>query len=434
MMKASKDYNNKIDDILASLPTFQLSEEDIKYLRKISLSYRFTFQEVRKIIDICSDFKMWQIGEIREHLFETDNVENLKQTKKKVLNELETKWLLLKNSKKSYDQFDRSIGERPNKISEIQFQSSTKPLDTTILGKCPVASEKTLCCNLETLDAVNNCGFECSYCSIQSFFPDNTILYEDKLKDKLDRLTIDPDKNYHIGTGQSSDSLMWGNKGGILDHLMEFARKHPNVILEFKTKSKNISYFLNNEIPPNIICTWSLNPQVIIDNEEHHTASLEERIKCAKSLASKGILVGFHLHPIIFYDNFEDDYSDLATRLMEEFDPSQIAMISLGTLTFTKPVLKEIRRKKIYSKILQMPLVEASGKYSYPDDTKVYIFKHVFNSFKAWHGEIFFYLCMELKEYWPKVFGYEFETNLDFENAMKDNYLQKIKNSPHLMI
>lgn len=43
------------------------------------------------------------------------------------------------------------------------------------LGLCPVASEKTRCCNLLTLDAVESCGFDCSYCSIQSFYNQNTI-------------------------------------------------------------------------------------------------------------------------------------------------------------------------------------------------------------------------------------------------------------------
>ena len=65
----------------------------------------------------------------------------------------------------------------------------------------------------------------------------------EKLTIKLRKLKLDPNKSYHIGTGQSSDSLMWGNKEGVLDALFEFARLNSNVILEFKTKSNNIRYF-----------------------------------------------------------------------------------------------------------------------------------------------------------------------------------------------
>ena len=39
---------------------------------------------------------------------------------------------------------------------------------------------------------------------------------------KLKNLNLEQNKTYHIGTGQSSDSLMWGNREGILDALFEF--------------------------------------------------------------------------------------------------------------------------------------------------------------------------------------------------------------------
>ena len=127
------------------------------------------------------------------------------------------------------------------------------------LGKCPVASAKTRCCNLLTLDAVESCGFDCSYCSIQSFYNENKIGFDKGFANKLKNLKLNPNKYYHIGTGQSSDSLMWGNRHGILDALFEFARENPNVLLEFKTKSDNISYLIENEVPRNILCTWSFS-------------------------------------------------------------------------------------------------------------------------------------------------------------------------------
>ena len=58
-----------------------------------------------------------------------------------------------------------------------------------------------------------------------------------------------------------------------------------------KSKSKNIEYLLKNDIPKNVICTWTLNTPTIIKNEELKTASLEERINVAKLVSEKGILV-----------------------------------------------------------------------------------------------------------------------------------------------
>lgn len=423
MTKRNKlQYSDKFENCIKQLPFSHLNQENQKYLKTISFKYYFTFQELRILTEILIDFQMWNEKELSE--LWTDDLldQNFKLLKKQNLDKIIRYWEALKNSPKSYDHNKLTIF----KEDKISFKDSKKKIEEPILGKCPVASEKTLCCNLMTMDAVNNCGFNCSYCSIQSFFPDKTITFETNILEKLKRVHFNRNEIYHIGTGQSSDSLMWGNRGGTLEDLISFAKQNPNIILEFKTKSKNVSFLLENKIPRNIICTWSLNPQVIIDNEEHLTASLEERIESALLLAQKGVLVGFHFHPIIFYDQFEKDYEDIIKIILAKFKHDQVALISFGTLTFTKQVLKEIRRKKIYSKILQMPLVEASGKYSYPMNLKIKMFSFLYNKFWSWHEKVFFYLCMEEKSLWTPVFGFEFNDNADFESKMKESYMKKI--------
>src|SRR3990172_8145513 len=121
---------------------------------------------------------------------------------------------------------------------------------------CPVASEETVCCNLRTIDAVENCAFGCSYCTIQTFYSD-TFKFDADFTTKLKKIKLDLNRFYHFGTGQSSDSLVWGNKNGTLDALCQFAKGAPNVLLEFKTKSNNLRYLLENDIPANIVCSWS---------------------------------------------------------------------------------------------------------------------------------------------------------------------------------
>jgi spore photoproduct lyase len=295
------------------------------------------------------------------------------------------------------------------------------------LGWCPVASERTRCCNLLTLDAVENCGFDCSYCSIQSFYHGNKVRFDPGFADKLARLPIDPEKTYHIGTGQSSDSLMWGNKGGVLDALCAFAERHPNVILELKSKSKNVAYLCREPIPANMICTWSLNTPTLIAHEEKGTAQLEDRLNAARRVADRGVLVGFHFHPMIHYEGWEADYADIFARLVERFSPDEVALVSLGTLTFIKPVIKQIRSRDFNSRILQMPLIPSDGKLTYPDDTKLALFRHAYQGLRAWRNKVFFYLCMENQRFWEPVFGFDYPDNQALEQAMKGSYLEKIQ-------
>lgn len=393
-----------------------LSSINQDFFRTIALEYKFSFQELKQLIDFTIDFKMWNEKDIKEVFKEEYS------SRKEAFNHIRDIWNELKNRPNSYTTFDKSSYSDKRKISFEKVDN-----DTLSLGACPVASANTRCCNLLTLDSVESCGFDCSYCSIQSFYNQNKVTFDVNFAQKLKNLKLDSNETYHIGTGQSSDSLMWGNKEGILDALFEFARVNPNVILEFKTKSNNISYFLENEVPSNIICTWSLNTPVIIENEEHLTATLAQRIEAARKVANKGVLVGFHFHPIVQYENYLNDYKNIYDTLLNQFNPDEVVLISFGTLTFIKPVIQKLRGRDFKSKILQMPFENANGKASYPLEIKKEMFKHAYESFKPWHKKVYFYLCMEDHSLWKEVFGYEYSSNNQMEMMMKMAYENKIR-------
>jgi spore photoproduct lyase len=413
-------FNNSVKNTIYS----KLPLNSQKFIKQKSLSLKFSFSEIKQIVDIARDLDMWGEKNIIEIFPEHEQ-------KKVVFNRLRKAYDELKNRPNSYESF-----ELKNIPKEQKYSFKTESKDGFGLGLCPVASEKTRCCNLLTLDAVESCGFDCSYCSIQSFYNQNTITFDSDFADKLKNLNLEKNKTYHIGTGQASDSLMWGNKDGILEALFIFAKENPNVILEFKTKSDNIKYFLENEVPKNILCTWSLNTPTIIENEEHLAASLEKRINATRKVADKGVKVGFHFHPIVEYANYLNEYKSVYERLIEEFKADEVALVSFGTLTFIKPVIKLLRDREFKSKITQMPFEDANGKSSYPHSTKVEMFKHAYDSFKPWHpkgtsnganNSVFFYLCMEEHQMWKETFGYQYATNNDFERAMLATYTKKLK-------
>ena len=419
-MSAPESYTDKFSNICGQTLFSILPNEEQTFISKKAHSHRFTLQELRQICEITRDLNMWGESPIQQIWAEfSAGKATGKAEKKAIINQLKTHWLTLKNIATRY----------PNEAT-IPLPSQKLKLETVEkeqlgLGYCPVASERTRCCNLMTLDAIDNCGFDCSYCSIQAFYHEDKIYFDQGFAEKLQALKLDPNETYHIGTGQSSDSLLWGNKHGILDTLTAFAKNNPNVILELKTKSKNISYLLEHEIPPNIICTWSLNTPTIITNEEHRAATLNDRIEAARQVANKGITVGFHFHPMIHYDRWKEDYTHIFNTLQDLFTPEEVALISFGTLTYTKSVVKQIRQRGLKSKILQLPLIDSDGKLSYSDETKLEMFKHAYQSFAQWHDDVFFYLCMENNKLWQPVFGYAYPSNDDFESAMKRAYRGK---------
>ena len=410
-------YLQKFETAIQNSFYTNLPKKEQDFIKEKAFFFHFSHQELKQIIDIARDLEMWDEKSLTEIFPEHPQ-------RKVVFARLKKAYESIRDTPNSYKNFTLK-----NIPQEQKFTFKVAEKQGFGLGLCPVASEKTRCCNLMTLDAVESCGFDCSYCSIQSFYNQNTITFDSSFAEKLLNLQLDPNKTYHIGTGQASDSLMFGNREGVLDALFLFAKNNPNVLLEFKTKSDNIKYLLEHDVPKNILCTWSLNTPTIIENEEHLTASLDKRIQAARKMADKGVKVGFHFHPIVEYEGYLAEYKRVYERLQKEFLPSEVALVSFGTLTFIKPVIKQLRGREFHTKITQIPHEDASGKTSYPEKTKVEMFKHAYESFAAWHkGEdkVFFYLCMEEHQMWAKTFGYQYSTNNDFERAMLGAYCQKI--------
>ncbi len=411
------DYPEKFSRIAPHTLYPHLAPEQQQQVATWATHFALTQQELRQVCEWLRDLTMWQVTPLA-------SAPPTPTHKKQLLASLQQQHQTLAAAGPRFAPLPQHRETTPPRTPQWLERNQLG------LGNCPVASERTRCCNLLTLDMVENCGFGCSYCSIQTFYGEREVRFDRSFASKLAQLTLDPEKTYHIGTGQSSDSLMWGNSHGALQALLDFATRHPNVILELKSKSANIAHLLRAELPPNLLCTWSLNPQPVIDHEEHGTAPLAKRLEAARTLADRGVLIGFHFHPIIRYQGGEADYRALAAELQRRFTPSETALISLGTLTYIKPVLRTLRQRGTPSKILQMPLHSAAGKLSYPPEVKRELFRTLYHSFSpAWQQQVFFYLCMEEPALWQEVFGYQYPDNEHFEQAMLNHYRNAIARS-----
>ncbi len=400
--------------LFSSLPS-----EDQAYLAGLFGRHHFSYQEQRQIIENACDVRMWDKGSISEWIDEEKSGRELFSNHLKHMKA---------EREKPTDYADFMPEERmPDKYKSLFVSSDT------LMGRCPcpVEGEKTRCCNLKTLDVVQQCAFGCSYCSIQSFYNSHEIRVVENLGQRLSSLELE-EGTWHIGTGQSSDSLLWGNEYGTLDALSAFARKHPNLIIELKTKSKRTDY-LDLNLPLNMVPTWSLNAETIIAKEEHLTATLGQRLEAAQRARDKGLLIGFHLHPMVHFSGWEDEYGSLIDTIVSSFEPEDLMMFSLGTLTFTKAVLRELRSSQRKTRILDMDLTLTAGKYSYPLETKQKLFGFAYDRFPAsWkQGSPFFYLCMEDPSLWEPTFGYSYPNDRAFEAAMRQSYLSELNKREH---
>ncbi len=407
----------------------RLPQDEQRYINEQADKLRLSSQYTRELTNAAADLHMWDGGPLAVLL---DPIINAcltnrpkgTQTNARIMKAFRASMDHLRSSEFDYRS---AVPHKPLHHKQVYVDQHTR--DVTILGRCPVEGEQTRCCRLMTLDAVRQCGYGCSYCSIRSFYDEHRMYIYPDLPRRLKQLELDPERIYHIGTGQSSDSLMFGSRKGSLDALLEFAQAHPNVILELKTKSDHVQSLTarSSSIPSNVITTWSLNPQVIIDHEEHFTAPLHQRIKAARSVADAGGLVGFHFHPILKYRGWREDYQEIIEIVQRTFSPQETVMVSLGTLTFTRAVIRKLRESGIKTKVLRMPMDEIAGKYSYPLSVKLELFRHVYGCFaEEWKQQVYFYLCMEDPSLWQPVFGQSYEDNNAFESDMLTAYMHRI--------
>lgn len=382
-----------------------------------------SFQQRRILNENYQDLNLWQINP-PENLWQGSTKNEIQKDYSRFISFMER----LRNSPIDYSSFSPDYNFTSNHTSIVSdFIAPQK-----IMGRCPCPSEDPVlrCCNLKTLDAVQQCAFACAYCSIQSFYSENQIKVVSNLDRFLQEMTVE-NETWHIGTGQSSDSLLLGDDYGTLTALSHFAEKHKDIVIELKTKSSRTDW-LRLSMPANVISTWSVNAKTVTQKEEHGAASLENRIKAAKLASDNGRLVGFHIHPMVYFTNWKNEYKELVTMICDEINPDNAVMIGIGALTFTKPNLKALRESQRPTRVTQMPLYGIAGKYSYSQEVKKEMFSFVYDSFPAqWKEKVFFYLCMENKDFWQPCLKRSYNSNAEFEEDMKKHYFAKISEKAH---
>ena len=386
-----------------------------------------SFQQRRMLREGALDLALWQLpGEVSDirTLWPAEYDRTSKNGVRRIYSSVMARIGELRRSPVDYSTFDPSYDFRGRKPDvNTDFLSPDR-----IMGRCPCPrdGEQTRCCNLSTLDAVQQCAFACSYCSIQSFYSQNEIRVLSDLKQHLENMVLEKG-TWHIGTGQSSDSLLLGDDYGTLTALKAFAQKHPDVVIELKTKSARTDW-IQMDLPRNMVATWSLNAGTPAQKEEHLAASPEARIEAARRCAQAGHPVGFHIHPMVFFKGWEEEYRNLVMALCDNIDPENTVMVGIGTLTFTKQNLRTLRESGRPTRVTQMPLEMIAGKYSYDLETKRRMFSHLYSCFPSdWKEKVFFYLCMEDPALWEPCLGRSYACNADFEADMKRHYLAKVR-------
>lgn len=306
---------------------------------------------------------------------------------------------------------------RKGALSAEQFNESKKTLLlTTFKGqffkRCPGATQKKAltCCNYHVLNLGSQCNMNCSYCYLQSYLNSSVSKIFTNIDQALEELQQmaeqHPDQPFRVGTGEIIDSLSLDPITLYSRKLITFFNKFPKWILEFKTKSAHVDQFLDVPHQGNTVVSWSINPDYIINREEHGTARLHERMAAAQKCLQKGFRIALHIDPMIYHPEWKTNYSQLAEVINKNFKPEDIHVISLGTLRF-QPEQRHMMRERfgLDSLVTQAEMFPSEGhKWRYDSHLRTEMFQHMLQSLKSQNAAWNIFLCMETPETWIQAF------------------------------
>ncbi|MGE5220593.1 MAG: SPL family radical SAM protein [Chloroflexota bacterium] len=292
--------------------------------------------------------------------------------------------------------------------------------------KCP-GSEGQVCCNYFVINFASNCPMDCSYCYLQEYLADNALL---KVFSNVDDLIAEADRTlarhrgvfFRIGTGEITDSLALEPYTGMVGELLPYFAAQPNVLLELKTKSDCVESLLQLDPKGRVVVAWSMNPQPVIDRDEHGTASLSKRLAAAQRCQDAGYRLGFHFDPMVEYPGWKSDYRSMLEQTFETIDWRKLSWVSLGVLRQT-PRLKRTMRDRFPRSVLLTgeQVLCPDGKLRYFQPLRVEMYRAMVAWIRRAAPTVKIYLCMESREVWEQVFGFVPACEKDLGNQMAPN-------------
>ena len=117
--------------------------------------------------------------------------------------------------------------------------------------------------------------------------------------------------------------------------LMQMLEKYPRFQFTIRSRSSYVDGFLRYDGHDRARFNITLNTEFAINEFEHGTATLDERLHAARRIQdAKGYALSLVLEPMLTYENYLDEYKALIRRAVTELNPARISKIILGSARY----------------------------------------------------------------------------------------------------
>lgn len=301
-------------------------------------------------------------------------------------------------------------GERPDEAGKPGFGLHLRNYKGAFLRFCP-GTRAYRCCGYRIVHIGENCPIGCSYCILRAYFQDRLLkvwVNRGDIFQELERaFSAQPEGRFRLGTGEFTDSLIFEPLTGFSLDLVEFLSRHPNAVLELKSKVIDLSWMsAPNLRPDRVLPAWSLNAPQVYREHEPGAASLEARLQAALECAQAGFRVCLHFDPVVRYPGWEEGYARIVEMIGDYLKPEHIAYISMGSFRGMPELFGEVRRQHPDAKYMYNEYIRGlDGKLRLLRPLRVEQFRFLAQGLQRIGMDSALYFCMESDVVWKSVLG-----------------------------
>lgn len=216
-----------------------------------------------------------------------------------------------------------------------------------------------------------NCVYDCRYCFLQGMLRSANYLvfvnYEDFMSDIRDKALEhqNDDKPAWFFSGYDCDSLAYEPVTNFADYFIDAFKGVSNSVLELRTKSTQIRSLLQRPAQDNVVVAYSLSPESIAAEVEVGAPSFAKRLEALVKLQEKGWRIGLRFDPIVWHQNYIDDYQETVDLVFKALDASAIDSVTLGGFRLPKGFYKSMHKLYPEHWLFSAGLSDESGMITY---------------------------------------------------------------------
>ena len=171
-----------------------------------------------------------------------------------------------------------------------------------------------------------NCLYNCDYCFLQGMYPSaNLVVFvnqeemESAVITKLKQRPY-PHEPMMLSISYNTDLLAFENILPMTRAWINFAKQHPELQLEVRTKSALFSA-IDEMVPTDqVLLAWTLSPEKVVKANELNTPPLTKRLAAVRSAMEKGWKVRICFDQVMIYYGRESEYKALIDNVKSKLD------------------------------------------------------------------------------------------------------------------